>query len=182
MCGSIYVNAETPNLGFPYFNFLGGYQWKTPCIWCFSLKTWGALSEHDGAAAVAVRLGKAYYDYEVFSDMWELLIPAFLFVFTPSQNSQSWWIQSNLMVFLYVPPQVYGLVIVAMSNERENWCLHNHLNPDTRASLHMCAQLINLIAKWLISVFAPKWLISVFAPPLKLSRNVELLLCEASRG
>ena len=83
------------------------------------------------------------------------------------------WIQSNLMVFLYVPPQVYGLVIVARSNERGNWCLHNYLNPDTPASLHMCAQLINLFAKWLISVFAP---------PLKLSRNVELLLCEASRG
>ena len=28
----IYVNVDTPNLGFPYFNFLGGYQWeKTPC-------------------------------------------------------------------------------------------------------------------------------------------------------
>ena len=22
----IYVNVDTPNLGFPYFNFLGGYQ------------------------------------------------------------------------------------------------------------------------------------------------------------
>ena len=88
------------------------------------------------------------------------------------------WIQSNLMVFLYVPPQVHGLVIVnyivARSNERENWCLHNYLNPDTPASLHMCAQLINLIAKWLISMFAPKWLISVFAPPLKLSRAPSL--------
>ena len=28
----IYVNVDTPNLGFQYFNFLGGYQWvKTPC-------------------------------------------------------------------------------------------------------------------------------------------------------
>ena len=24
----IYVNVDTPNLGFPYFNFLGGYQLK----------------------------------------------------------------------------------------------------------------------------------------------------------
>ena len=24
----IYVNEDSPNLGFPYFNFLGGYQWK----------------------------------------------------------------------------------------------------------------------------------------------------------
>ena len=23
-----YVNVDSPNLGFPYFNFLGGYQWK----------------------------------------------------------------------------------------------------------------------------------------------------------
>ena len=29
----IYVNVDSPNLGFPYFNFLGGYQWKkSPCI------------------------------------------------------------------------------------------------------------------------------------------------------
>ena len=25
---SIYVKVDSPNLGFPYFNFLGGYQWK----------------------------------------------------------------------------------------------------------------------------------------------------------
>ena len=25
---TIYVNVDTPNLGFPYFNFLGGYQLK----------------------------------------------------------------------------------------------------------------------------------------------------------
>ena len=24
----IYVNVDSPNLGFPYFNILGGYQWK----------------------------------------------------------------------------------------------------------------------------------------------------------
>ena len=24
----IYVNVDSPNLGFPYFNFLGGYQWN----------------------------------------------------------------------------------------------------------------------------------------------------------
>ena len=24
----MYVNVDSPNLGFPYFNFLGGYQWK----------------------------------------------------------------------------------------------------------------------------------------------------------
>ena len=24
----IYVNVDTPNLGFPFFNFLGGYQLK----------------------------------------------------------------------------------------------------------------------------------------------------------
>ena len=24
----IYVNVDSPNLGFPYFNFLGGYQWR----------------------------------------------------------------------------------------------------------------------------------------------------------
>ena len=24
----IYVNVDSPNLGFPYFNFLGGYQLK----------------------------------------------------------------------------------------------------------------------------------------------------------
>ena len=30
----IYVNVDSPNLGFPYFNFLGGYQWKkTPCTY-----------------------------------------------------------------------------------------------------------------------------------------------------
>ena len=29
----IYANVDSPNLGFPYFNFLGGYQLKkTPCI------------------------------------------------------------------------------------------------------------------------------------------------------
>ena len=29
----IYVNIDSPNLGFPYFDFLGGYQWKkSPCI------------------------------------------------------------------------------------------------------------------------------------------------------
>ena len=29
----IYVNVDSPNLGFTYFNFLGGYQWKkSPCI------------------------------------------------------------------------------------------------------------------------------------------------------
>ena len=38
----IYVNVDTPNLGFPYFNFLGGYQLeKTPCmirnLWCISM-------------------------------------------------------------------------------------------------------------------------------------------------
>ena len=25
---TIYVNVDSPNLGFPYFNFLGGYKWK----------------------------------------------------------------------------------------------------------------------------------------------------------
>ena len=30
---TIYVNEDSPNLGCPYFNFLGGYQsQKTPCI------------------------------------------------------------------------------------------------------------------------------------------------------
>ena len=30
---TIYVNVDSLNLGFPYFNFLGGYQWeKTPCM------------------------------------------------------------------------------------------------------------------------------------------------------
>ena len=30
---TIYVNVDSPNLGFTYFNFLGGYQFKkTPCI------------------------------------------------------------------------------------------------------------------------------------------------------
>ena len=24
----IYVDIDSPNLGFPYFNFLGGYQWE----------------------------------------------------------------------------------------------------------------------------------------------------------
>ena len=24
----IYVNVDSPNLGFPYFNLLGVYQWK----------------------------------------------------------------------------------------------------------------------------------------------------------
>ena len=29
----IYVAVDSPNLGFPYFNFLGGYQLKkTPCM------------------------------------------------------------------------------------------------------------------------------------------------------
>ena len=28
----IYISVDSPNLGFPYFNFLGGYQWKkSPC-------------------------------------------------------------------------------------------------------------------------------------------------------
>ena len=36
----IYANVDSPNLGFPYFNFLGGYQLKrTPCsileVHCF---------------------------------------------------------------------------------------------------------------------------------------------------
>ena len=26
--GPIYVNIDSPNLGFPYFNFLGGYELK----------------------------------------------------------------------------------------------------------------------------------------------------------
>ena len=35
----IYVNVDSPNLGFPYFNFLGGYQWKNhPVVW-FTLLT-----------------------------------------------------------------------------------------------------------------------------------------------
>ena len=30
---TIYVNVDSPKLSFPYFNFLGGYQWKkSPCI------------------------------------------------------------------------------------------------------------------------------------------------------
>ena len=30
---TIYVAVDSPNLGFPYFHFLGGYQLKeTPCI------------------------------------------------------------------------------------------------------------------------------------------------------
>ena len=30
---TIYVNVDSPNLGFPYFNFLGEAQCKTtPCI------------------------------------------------------------------------------------------------------------------------------------------------------
>ena len=31
---TIYVNVDSPNLGFPYFNFLGGLpvKKKTPCI------------------------------------------------------------------------------------------------------------------------------------------------------
>ena len=29
---TIYVNVDTPNLGFTYFNFLGGFQLKTPCM------------------------------------------------------------------------------------------------------------------------------------------------------
>ena len=29
---TIYVNVDSPNLGFPYFNFLGEAQWKKlPC-------------------------------------------------------------------------------------------------------------------------------------------------------
>ena len=43
----IYVNVDSPNLGFPHFNFLGGYQWeKTPCnfvyvcVLLFSLLAW----------------------------------------------------------------------------------------------------------------------------------------------
>ena len=35
---TIYVNIDTPNLGFTYFNFLGGYQWKkSPCRICFKM-------------------------------------------------------------------------------------------------------------------------------------------------
>ena len=31
--GTIYVNVDSPNLDFPYFNFLGEAQWnKTPCM------------------------------------------------------------------------------------------------------------------------------------------------------
>ena len=35
----IYANVDSPNLGFPYFNFLGGYQWrkKTPCSYQYTL-------------------------------------------------------------------------------------------------------------------------------------------------
>ena len=34
MFRTIYVNVDSPNLGFPYFNFLGEAQCKkTPCIW-----------------------------------------------------------------------------------------------------------------------------------------------------
>ena len=30
---TIYVNVDSPNLGFSYFNFLGGYQRKkSPCM------------------------------------------------------------------------------------------------------------------------------------------------------
>ena len=39
----IYVNVDSPNLGFPYFNFLGGYQLKkTPCMtwWRFFSSTY----------------------------------------------------------------------------------------------------------------------------------------------
>ena len=34
---TIYVNVDSPNLGFLYFNFLGGYQLKkTPCMLYFA--------------------------------------------------------------------------------------------------------------------------------------------------
>ena len=49
---------------------------------------------------------------------------------------------------------VHDLVTVPRLNERENWCLHNCLKPDSPESLHMCAQFNNLIAKLLISMFA----------------------------
>ena len=35
----IYVNVDSPNLGFPYFNFLGGYQWEKNTLYnlaCYS--------------------------------------------------------------------------------------------------------------------------------------------------
>ena len=31
----IYVNVDSPNLDFPYFNFLGGYQWKKSPVYVF---------------------------------------------------------------------------------------------------------------------------------------------------
>ena len=37
---TIYVDVDSPNLGFSYLNFLGGRQsQKTPCITCVCLKT-----------------------------------------------------------------------------------------------------------------------------------------------
>ena len=33
----IYVNVDTPNLGFPYLNFLGGYQLKKHPV-CMCIK------------------------------------------------------------------------------------------------------------------------------------------------
>ena len=30
---TIYVNVDSPNLGFPYFNFLGGYQLKNHLVY-----------------------------------------------------------------------------------------------------------------------------------------------------
>ena len=43
----IYANVDSPNIGFPYFNFLGGYQWKKiPCIWiisCCCSKNWAGV-------------------------------------------------------------------------------------------------------------------------------------------
>ena len=36
--GTIYVNVDSPNLGFPHFNFLGGYQLKKKCCALLSLE------------------------------------------------------------------------------------------------------------------------------------------------
>ena len=41
----IYVNVDSPNLGFPYFNLLGGYQWKKHPVTGWFSKVSGALKE-----------------------------------------------------------------------------------------------------------------------------------------
>ena len=78
----IYINVDSPNLGFPYFNFLGGKQWKKHPVCVNVTKTlhlWAKGPKDSlledllkaGARSQLVRLPNPLYDFKV---NWRILL------------------------------------------------------------------------------------------------------------